>query len=586
MYVIHSQGIDVPLHFLERCFMGNQRARFWIVVLGTGLGLSGICWSQEASPTPADLPAAPKGVEVLARGPVHEAFATPAGEPVPTLPIPKAPPKPLDEMPPDQKPEGAMVWISGYWAWDDDRKDFLWVSGIWRSTPPDKRWIAGYWSETAGQWQWVPGFWSAAEAKKASHEVAYLPPPPPPPEVAHPGNPPTANSFYVPGSWEWGPNHYVWRAGYWAEVQPGYVWVPAHFRWTPGGYVFIPGYWDMAVEKRGVLYAPVIVHPAAVGVSFVYTPAYVVRETVVVDSLFVRPRYCHYYFGDYYGPAYRDLGFESCVVYSRRHYDPIIVYARWEHRSDPRWETQQLDICLARHAGRAPLPPRTLVQQNVVIQQNITNVNVVKNTTNIYQNTIVQNGPAVVPASQMAAVKKVNTVTLDQSTRLQVKQESQAIQQVAVQRGQTEKISAAPSTQPRMASLAVPPTQPVKPGAASGQQSHPVVAGKSPGTAPATVSPPTNPAAHAASPASPAGPPRPVGAQTPHPTIVGTPFAPGGTRPSNPTSPQRQMPGNGTRPANGQTQPAQQRPQPKPMPKQPDNPPKPSPNNGQAGQGN
>src|SRR5919201_1599446 len=52
---------------------------------------------------------------------------------------------------------------------------------------------------------------------------------------------------------------YVWRAGYWARVQPGYVWVAAHYRWTPGGYVYIAGYWDLAVARRGVIYAPVYV---------------------------------------------------------------------------------------------------------------------------------------------------------------------------------------------------------------------------------------------------------------------------------------------------------------------------------------
>jgi len=43
------------------------------------------------------LPAVPKGVEVLARGPVHEAFAAPTTDPVPTNPVPKEPPKTLDE---------------------------------------------------------------------------------------------------------------------------------------------------------------------------------------------------------------------------------------------------------------------------------------------------------------------------------------------------------------------------------------------------------------------------------------------------------------------------------------------------------
>jgi hypothetical protein len=238
------------------------------------------------------------------------------------------------------------------------------------------------------------------------------------------------------------------------------VWIAAHYRWTPSGYIYIPGYWDLALEHRGVLYTPVIVHPTVVGATFVYTPAYVVREPVVVDSLFVRPCYCHYYFGDYYGPVYRERGFESCVVYSRAHYEPIYVYARWEHRADPRWETAQLDICLARHAGRAPLPPRTLVEHNTIINQ--TNVHVTN--VNVYQNTIVHNGPMVVPASQLATVKKVQTVTLDATARQQARQQAQVVQHVALQRSQLEKAAPAGAPlRPRVETLHVPAHEPIRP---------------------------------------------------------------------------------------------------------------------------
>ena len=78
-------------------------------------------------------------VEVLTRGPVHEAFAGPIQAELgrKTLVVVKAPPRAIEELPPEEKPAGENVqWISGYWAWDDDLKDFLWVSGIWRQTPP------------------------------------------------------------------------------------------------------------------------------------------------------------------------------------------------------------------------------------------------------------------------------------------------------------------------------------------------------------------------------------------------------------------------------------------------------------------
>src|SRR5437588_5263961 len=85
-----------------------------------------------------------QGVEPLDKGPVHEAYAQPLNKnPQPGPIVHKQPPQPVDEMPPDQKPEGDNVqWIKGYWAWDADRNDFIWVSGFWRMAPPDRRWVS------------------------------------------------------------------------------------------------------------------------------------------------------------------------------------------------------------------------------------------------------------------------------------------------------------------------------------------------------------------------------------------------------------------------------------------------------------
>src|SRR5262245_23437853 len=117
-------------------------------------------------------PPVPKGGDVQARGPVHEAFATPTAEAKAPPMVAKKPPAPIEEMPPEEKPEGDMVWIAGYWAWDDDRNDYLWVSGCWRAKPHGKEWVAGYWREQNNSWQWAPGFWTAAQAGRAQ-EVTY-----------------------------------------------------------------------------------------------------------------------------------------------------------------------------------------------------------------------------------------------------------------------------------------------------------------------------------------------------------------------------------------------------------------------------
>jgi WXXGXW repeat (2 copies) len=449
-----------------------------LLIVGAGLVLQTNLRGQDAAPADAP-PPVPKGVEVLARGPVHEAFASLTAEPQPTKVVPKKPPKPLDEMPPEEKPEGDVLWMGGYWAWDDDRSDFLWVSGIWRTPPPNKQWVAGYWREEGDDWQWVPGFWTAVAKQDAPQEVTYMPKPPDPPAIAPPGAPPSADTFYVPGHWEWNGALYLWRGGYWARVQPNYVWVSAHYRWTPGGYIYIAGYWDYSIRRRGVLFAPVVIDPLVVDASFVYTPTYAVQDTLVVDALFVRPSTCSYYFGDYYDVSYRDAGYTSCVVYSRTNYDSIIVYERYQHRAEPNWINVQIDLSNDRFAGRAPVPPRTLIQQTTIVQNNTivnnttnnisttnvtnnTTANIANNTNNVTVNRNVMKTAVLAPSSQVMAANGTHTVKLDPATRVAAQQQSVAVQQVALQRSKNE--FAAPGgqpKQPRVASFNVPPTQPV-----------------------------------------------------------------------------------------------------------------------------
>ncbi len=426
--------------------MPARSVNLWLAGLAAGVGLAaaGLLSAQPpsgppvaepavASPAPAAEPAAQKGVEVLTRGPVHEAFATPTEEPQPTTTVTKKPPKPIDEMPPETKPEGNSVWIGGYWAWDEDRTDYLWVSGVWRTPPPNKRWVAGYWREDGDKAQWVPGFWAEAQQEAEKHEVTYLPKPPEAPETAAPGTPPAADSFYVPGQYVWTGERYAWRAGYWGRVQTGYVWVPAHFRWTPYGYVYIAGYWDLAVARRGVMYAPVVIDPTVVTVGYVYTPTYVVPDTVVVDAFFVRPCYCHYYFGDYYGPVYRDRGFECTIVYSRRHYDSVIVYERWEHRDEPRWEEVHVNVYTERYSGRSAPPPRTLALS------------------------VRAGREVVVPAARYTPPGGVRMARLDATERAHVREQAQAVHQVAMERRTAEaKMPVGHPTQPRTATVALP----------------------------------------------------------------------------------------------------------------------------------
>jgi hypothetical protein len=411
--------------------------------------------SQETVPvrdatTPVGVP---KGVEVMARGPVHEAFASPATEPATSPLVAKKPPANIEEMPPEEKPEGDVVWIAGYWSWDDDRNDYLWVSGCWRTKPPGKEWVPGYWREQGERWQWVAGFWANSQPPQATQQVSnpvtYYPQPPAPPAVAPPPPQPGPDMVYVPGYWVWQGDRYVWRAGFWRPIREGYVWVPAHYRWTPFGYVFVEGYWDLAVARRGMLYAPVVVDVAVAGPGFVFVPTYAVCDTIVLDALFIRPAYCHYYFGDYYGPRYVGLGFETCVVFGRTHYEPIIAYCAWENRANPAWLNVQINLVSARNEGRVPLPPRTLVQQTNIT--NITNVTNVRNVTNVTN--------VLAPAKTVAAARGQKIVTLPPAARTQAMQSARNVQLAAVQQRQKTEIptTAAQMAKPRTANLNVPP---------------------------------------------------------------------------------------------------------------------------------
>ena len=117
-------------------------------------------------PVPGQPPAAQPGVdpntgqEVLARGPVHEAYASTYEQPAATPVIPKTPPAPIEELPPDEKPEGDNVqWMPGYWHWDEERSDFIWISGFWRVPPPGRVWVPGHWVARRNGYVWIEGHW-------------------------------------------------------------------------------------------------------------------------------------------------------------------------------------------------------------------------------------------------------------------------------------------------------------------------------------------------------------------------------------------------------------------------------------------
>lgn len=277
------------------------------------------------------LPAAPAGneseIEYLTRGPLHEAFAEPINvNPQPGLIVPKKPPRPIDEIPPEVKPQGDSIWIPGYWTWDVDRKDFIWTSGTWRVPPLGRRWVPGYWTEADGGSQWISGFWAPLETA----DVQYLPNPPESLEQGPSSPQPSEDYFWVDGCWMYRDGRYAWQAGYWAPGEEGWVWVPNHYLWTPAGSIFVDGYWDYALADRGMCFAPVRFRTALYARSgFRFWPQEVLDLGLLRMHLFVNPRYGHYCFGDWYG-RYDRFGIYAPFDFHRRHgYDPLWSYFSW-----------------------------------------------------------------------------------------------------------------------------------------------------------------------------------------------------------------------------------------------------------------
>ncbi|HMP78147.1 MAG TPA: hypothetical protein PKD54_01725 [Pirellulaceae bacterium] len=303
-------------------------------------------------------------IEVLTRGPVHEAFAeTVVFDPEPGLIIQKTPPAPIEELPPEYKPEGDEIsWIPGYWAWDDDRDDFLWVSGIWRALPPNRQWVPGYWARSGRGVQWTSGYWADANLE----EIEYLPEPPATVE-AGPNTPaPADDHTWMPGCWIWQQNRYAWRPGYWAPGQADWNWVPARYVWTPRGYVYVDGYYDYNVDRRGVLYAPVYFRSNVYTQhGYSYSPVTVINPSVFMNHLFLRPNYGHYYFGDYYSATYATRGFTPWFSYHTTYsgYDPFYAQQRWQHRADQQWSQHLQSEYSRRFDNEQARPPRTWKSQ-------------------------------------------------------------------------------------------------------------------------------------------------------------------------------------------------------------------------------
>ncbi len=265
-----------------------------------------------ATPTPA--------VRPVFEGPLHEAFLSPARDRQ-AAPVAKAPPMPIAERPGVDPPSPRAQWIEGYWEWDTNRDDYVWVTGCWRVPPPGKFWVNGFWKRGEQGYYRVPGFWSDRQTDRIDYRKNGPPEGHPDDE---PGPAPGEDYFYVPGHYEPDGDGVVWKPGFWAKAQTGWAWVPAQWVHQPEGWVFQRGYWDRTLEDRGTLFTPAettVPADQAENGQLVYQPMQQVSPASYgrLYGAFGRPTaYYDGYPGCYYDPSgnyYGYAGYGSLGLY-------------------------------------------------------------------------------------------------------------------------------------------------------------------------------------------------------------------------------------------------------------------------------
>jgi hypothetical protein len=103
--------------------------------------------------------------------------------------------------------------------------------------------------------------------------------------------------------------------------------------------------------------------------GYSYSPSAVISPAAFVSHLFLRQRYGHYYFGDYYASNYTGLGYSPWFSSHSSHhgYDPIYAHQRWYHRNDRQWDRRvEADFGRRREREEAR-PPRTWAAQRALV---------------------------------------------------------------------------------------------------------------------------------------------------------------------------------------------------------------------------
>jgi WXXGXW repeat (2 copies) len=161
---------------------------------------------------------------------------------------PQQPPAPVAERPARRRPSPRALWVPGYWDWDADRGEFVWIGGDWQVPPTGMIWVGGRWARDQRGWYRVAGFWrprrgvrpdAASPSPPAWRKTG--PPADHPPDTIAPA--PGPDYFFVAGHYEPDGDRLTWKPGFWARTQPGWDWLPARWTRRSSGWEFRAGDW-------------------------------------------------------------------------------------------------------------------------------------------------------------------------------------------------------------------------------------------------------------------------------------------------------------------------------------------------------
>jgi hypothetical protein len=208
----------------------------------------------ELAPLPpvANPPAATGARASEPREMLHEALQSARERPeAARVHVRREPPASIVERPSGRRPGARAQWVPGYWEWDAERNEFVWMGGMWQVAPPGSVWAPGRWVREADGWYRAPGSWvsrrdgTVARARAASgDQPAWRTTGPP---ATHPDDTPDLapgpDYFFVSGHYVPEGDRLAWRRGFWARLQPGWDWVPARWVRRSEGWEFRRGYW-------------------------------------------------------------------------------------------------------------------------------------------------------------------------------------------------------------------------------------------------------------------------------------------------------------------------------------------------------